>query len=162
VLLVEDNTHYVRLMKEAISEINPAIALHVANDGIEAMEFLRREGANAKAPRPDLILLDLNLPRMDGRKVLKHIKTDENLRTIPTLILTTSEMDDDVTKSYHGHVNAYLKRPLEWDAFVIMVASLNDFWLSRSQLPPPNQCTDDQHSQGPKMAEGSSSHDPKR
>jgi two-component system, chemotaxis family, response regulator Rcp1 len=139
-LLVEDSPHHVRLMQEALSDVNASINLHVAEDGVNAMAFLRHQGINANAPRPDLILLDLNLPRMDGREVLVQIKNDDNLKTIPTIILTTSELDNDVTTSYRLHANAYLKKPLGWDAFVRMVANLNNFWLSQSQsqLTLPN------------------------
>src|SRR5271163_3473198 len=139
-LLVEDSPHHVRLMQEALSDVNSSMNLHVANDGVEAMAFLRHQGIDADAPRPDLILLDLNLPRMDGREVLVQIKSDDNLKTIPTIILTTSELDDDVITSYRLHANAYLKKPLGWDAFVRMVSNLNNFWLaqSQSQLTLPN------------------------
>jgi chemotaxis family two-component system response regulator Rcp1 len=147
VLLVEDSPHHVRLMQEAFSDVNTSINLHVANDGIEAMAFLRHEGIDVEAPRPDLILLDLNLPRMDGREVLAQIKRDDDLKTIPTIVLTTSEMDQDVTTSYQLHANAYLKKPLGWDAFVRMVSNMNNFWLaqSQSQLTLPN------HASGTKM-----------
>jgi chemotaxis family two-component system response regulator Rcp1 len=140
-LLVEDSPHHVRLMQEALSDVNSAINLHVAEDGVNAMAFLRHEGINADAPRPDLILLDLNLPRMDGRQVLAQIKSDASLKTIPTIILTTSELDNDVITSYRLHANAYLKKPLGWDAFVRMVSNLNNFWLaqSQSQLTLPNR-----------------------
>jgi len=139
-LLVEDSPHHVRLIQEAFSDVNTSINLHVADDGVEAMAFLRHEGINACAPRPDLILLDLNLPRMDGREVLAQIKSDESLKTIPTIILTTSELDGDVITSYRLHANAYLKKPLGWDALVRMVSNLNNFWLaqSQSQLTLPN------------------------
>jgi two-component system, chemotaxis family, response regulator Rcp1 len=113
-LLVEDSAHYVRQLQEALRDVNASINLHVADDGINAMAFLRREGINVNAPRPDLILLDLNLPRMDGREVLMRIKTDDNLKTIPTIILSSSELDDDVMASYRLHANAYLKKPLGW------------------------------------------------
>jgi two-component system, chemotaxis family, response regulator Rcp1 len=140
-LLVEDSPHHVRLMQEALSDVNASLNLHIAEDGVNAMAFLRHEGINIDAPRPDLILLDLNLPRMDGREVLAQIKSDDNLKTIPTIILTTSELDDDVTTSYRLHANAYLKKPLGWDAFVRMVSNLNNFWLtqSQSQLTLPNR-----------------------
>lgn len=139
-LLVEDSPHHVRLMQEAFSDVNSSINLHVADDGVEAMAFLRHQGINPHAPRPDLILLDLNLPRMDGREVLVQIKSDDSLKTIPTIILTTSELDDDVITSYRLHANAYLKKPLGWDAFVRMVSNLNNFWLAQaqSQLTLPN------------------------
>jgi len=137
-LLVEDSPHDVRLIQEALSSVNTSINLHVANDGVEAMAFLRREGIDVEAPRPDVILLDLNLPRMDGREVLAQIKRDDDLKTIPTIVLTTSEMDRDVMTSYQLHANAYLKKPLGWDAFVLMVSNLNNFWLAQSQLALPH------------------------
>jgi CheY-like chemotaxis protein len=135
VLLVEDSPGDVRLTREAFRETNGAVTLHVASDGVEAMAFLRREGANAAAPRPDFILLDLNLPRMDGREVLVHIKEDPELRTIPTIILTTSEADADILKSYELNANAYLKKPVTLEAFEALVRSINDFWLTKVMLP---------------------------
>jgi two-component system, chemotaxis family, response regulator Rcp1 len=135
VLLVEDSPGDVRLTKEAFREANGSIVLHVASDGVEAMAFLRREGAHAKAPRPDLILLDLNLPKMDGREVLAHIKDDQSLKTIPTVILTTSEAEGDILKSYQLQANCYLCKPVQLDAFDALVKSINDFWLSKAKLP---------------------------
>ena len=139
VLLVEDSPGDVRLTREAFRETNGAVNLHVASDGVEAMSFLTREGANANAPRPDFILLDLNLPRMDGREVLVHIKEDPSLRTIPTIILTTSEADADVLRSYELNANAYLKKPVTLEAFESLVRSINDFWLTKVMLPQPSQ-----------------------
>jgi CheY-like chemotaxis protein len=107
----------------------------VASDGVEAMAFLRREGAHVDAPRPDLILLDLNLPKMDGREVLAHIKDDESLRLIPTVILTTSDSEADVVKSYQLQANCYLSKPVQLDAFESLVKSINDFWLTKVKLP---------------------------
>jgi chemotaxis family two-component system response regulator Rcp1 len=135
VLLVEDSPGDVRLTKEAFRDAKASINLHVAFDGVEAMAFLRHEGAHANAPRPDFILLDLNLPRMDGREVLTHIKNDESLRTIPTVILTTSEDEADVVKSYQLQANCYLNKPVEFDAFERVVRSINDFWLNTAKLP---------------------------
>ena len=135
VLLVEDSPGDVRLTKEALREANRAIHLHVAVDGIEAMTFLRREGRHLRAPRPDLILLDLNLPKMDGREVLAQIKADEGLRTIPTIILTTSEAEADITKSYQLRANCFLSKPVELEAFESLVKSINDFWLTKAKLP---------------------------
>jgi CheY-like chemotaxis protein len=135
VLLVEDSPGDVRLTQEAFRDANDAIRLHVAADGVEAMSFLRREGAHAHAPRPDLILLDLNLPRMDGREVLTHIKADESLRTIPTVILTTSESEADIVKSYQLQANCYLSKPVQLEAFDSLVKSINDFWLTKAKLP---------------------------
>jgi two-component system, chemotaxis family, response regulator Rcp1 len=135
VLLVEDSAGDVRLTQEAFREANRAIHLHVAADGVEAMAFLRQEGAHADAPRPDLILLDLNLPRMDGREVLARIKADEGLKSIPTVILTTSELEADIVRSYELQANAYLTKPAQWDAFDGLVKSINDFWLTNVKLP---------------------------
>ncbi len=135
VLLVEDSPGDVRLTKEAIHEANAAIKLHVASDGVEAMAFLRHEGPHAGSPRPDLILLDLNLPRLDGREVLALIKTDAGLKTIPTVILTTSELEADVLNCYELQANAYLNKPAQWDAFEGVVRSTNDFWLKKVKLP---------------------------
>ena len=139
VLLVEDSPGDVRLTQEAFREANPAVALHVASVGVEAMAFLRHEGAHAHSPRPDLILLDLNLPRMDGREVLAHIKEDDSLKTIPTVILTTSEAETDIVKSYQLHANCYLNKPVQLDAFESVVKSINDFWLTKVKLPQQRQ-----------------------
>src|ERR1700738_2228272 len=135
VLLVEDSPGDVRLTQEAFRDANRSIHLHVASDGVEAMEFLRREGAHVLAPRPDLILLDLNLPRMDGREVLAQIKEDDRLKTIPTVILTTSEAEADIVKSYQLQANCYLSKPVQLDAFESLVGSINDFWLTKVKLP---------------------------
>lgn len=141
VLLVEDSPGDVRLTQEAFREANIAIKLHVAPDGVEAMEFLRREGCHAGAPRPDLILLDLNLPRMDGREVLALIKADHDLKSIPTVILTTSEAESDILKSYQLQANCYLSKPVDLDVFEGLVKSINDFWLTRAKLPHGLQIT---------------------
>jgi chemotaxis family two-component system response regulator Rcp1 len=135
VLLIEDSPGDVRLTREAFRAANPAIHLYVASDGVEAMAFLKREGAHESAPRPDLILLDLNLPRMDGREVLAQIKQDEDLRTIPTVILTTSDAEVDIAKSYQLQANCYLNKPVQLDAFESLVKSINDFWLTEVKLP---------------------------
>jgi CheY-like chemotaxis protein len=111
----------------------------VAFDGVEAMAFLRREGSHVHAPRPDLILLDLNLPRMDGREVLAQIKSDDVLKTIPVVILTTSEDEGDITKSYELHANCYLNKPVQLDAFEGLVSTINDFWLTMVKLPRQRQ-----------------------
>jgi len=139
VLLVEDSPGDVRLTQEAFREANPAVALHVASDGVEAMAFLRREGTHANAPRPDLILLDLNLPKMDGREVLAHIKEDASLKTIPTVILTTSDAEADIVKSCELEANCYLSKPVQLDAFDNLVKSINDFWLTKAKLLPQEQ-----------------------
>jgi two-component system, chemotaxis family, response regulator Rcp1 len=139
VLLVEDSPGDVRLTQEAFRDANKSVHLHVAFDGVEAMAFLRHEGLNIRAPRPDLILLDLNLPKMDGREVLAHIKGDESLKTIPTVILTTSEAEADIVKSYQLQANCYLTKPVQFDAFEILVKSINDFWLTKVKLPQQRQ-----------------------
>jgi two-component system, chemotaxis family, response regulator Rcp1 len=135
VLLVEDSPGDVRLTRDALRDANESIHLHVAADGVEAMAFLRHEGRHALAPRPDLILLDLNLPRMDGREVLALIKEDDQLKTIPTIVLTTSAAEADIVKSYTLRANCYLTKPVELDAFEGVVKSINDFWLTRVTLP---------------------------
>ena len=135
VLLIEDSPGDIRLTREALCAANRAVHLHVAYDGVEAMAFLRQEGAEVGAPRPDLILLDLNLPKMDGREVLALIKADEQLKTIPTIILTTSDAEADIVKSYQLHGNCYLSKPVRLDAFETLVKSINEFWLTRAKLP---------------------------
>jgi len=135
VLLVEDSPGDVRLTQEAFRTVNETINLHVASDGVEAMAFLNREGANVHAPRPDFILLDLNLPKMDGREVLAKIKADDGFRSIPTVILTTSEAESDIVSSYRLQANAYLSKPVQLEAFESVVRSINDFWLIKVRLP---------------------------
>ena len=139
VLLVEDSPGDVRLTQEAFRDAKMSIHLHVASDGVEAMAFLQREGAHVDASRPDLILLDLNLPRMDGREVLARIKADGSLKTIPTVILTTSESEADIIKSYQLQANCYLSKPVQLDAFESLVGSINDFWLTKVKLPRQGQ-----------------------
>lgn len=136
ILLVEDSPGDVRLTREALSEAKVANRLHVVGDGVEAMAFLRREGPHASAPRPDLVLLDLNLPRMDGREVLATIKGDPELRTIPVVVLTTSDAEADVLRSYNLHANCYLVKPVDVDHFFDQVRSLEGFWLAVVKLPP--------------------------
>jgi chemotaxis family two-component system response regulator Rcp1 len=130
VLLVDDSPGDIRLTREAFRDANSSLVLSVATDGVEAMAFLRREGAYVAAPRPDFILLDLNLPRMDGREVLEQIKKDDGLRTIPTVILTTSDSEVDILRSYELNANAYLKKPVTLEAFESLVRSINEFWLN--------------------------------
>jgi len=139
VLLVEDSPGDVRLTQEAFRDANSSIHLSVAADGVEAMAFLTRSGIHANSPRPDLILLDLNLPKMDGREVLAHIKEDNNLKTIPTVILTTSDAESDIVKSYQLQANCYLTKPVQLDAFEALVKSINDFWLTKAKLPQQRQ-----------------------
>ena len=135
VLLVEDSPGDMRLTHEAFQDVNPLIELHMVNDGVEAMAFLRHEGEYVNAPRPDLVLLDLNLPRMDGREVLLHVKHDENLKTIPIVIMTTSDAEADVATSYQLQANCYLSKPVQLEAFEVLVKSINDFWLTKAKLP---------------------------
>jgi chemotaxis family two-component system response regulator Rcp1 len=135
VLLVEDSPGDVRLTKEAFEAANVAVHLNVAADGVEAMAFLRREGVHANAPRPDLTLLDLNMPRMDGRQVLAEIKKDDKLKTLPIVILTTSDSEGDIVRSYQLHANCYLCKPVQLTEFEGLVKSVNDFWLTRAKLP---------------------------
>jgi two-component system, chemotaxis family, response regulator Rcp1 len=135
VLLVEDSAGDVRLTQEAFHAVNPAVRLHVANDGVEALAFLRHEGVYVDAPRPDLTLLDLNMPRMDGRQALALIKSDASLKTIPIVILTTSDAERDIAKSYQLHANCYLRKPVQLNAFESLAKSINDFWLTKATLP---------------------------
>jgi CheY-like chemotaxis protein len=135
VLLVEDSPGDVRLTREALKDAKVHISLHVAPDGIDAMAFLNRQGSHGNAPRPDLILLDLNLPRKDGREVLKEIKGDLALATIPVVILTTSAASLDVMNSYRLHANCYITKPVSLDGFLKVVQSIDNFWLSVVKLP---------------------------
>ena len=135
VLLVEDSPGDVRLTQEAFRDAGQEIELHVAADGVEAMAFLRREGDYKFSPRPDFILLDLNLPKMDGREVLGHIKEDEALKLIPTVILTTSDAEADIITSYQLQANCYLSKPVQLDEFERLVRSITDFWLTKAKLP---------------------------
>jgi CheY-like chemotaxis protein len=135
VLLVEDSPGDVRLTREALKDAKVHISLHVASDGIEAMAYLECEGPYVNATRPDLILLDLNLPRKDGRQVLKEIKESEKLRSIPVVILTTSSSEADVLQSYHLHANCYISKPVDLDGFLKVVQSIDSFWLSVVKLP---------------------------
>jgi CheY-like chemotaxis protein len=135
ILLVEDNPGDVRLTIEALREGKVRNHLSVAEDGEEALAFLRREGSYAHAPRPDLILLDLNLPRKDGREVLAEIKADPRLKTIPVVILTTSQADQDVARSYELNANCYVTKPVDLEQFIGVVQSIEDFWLTVVTLP---------------------------
>lgn len=136
ILLVEDSPGDVRLTREVFGAANETIHLDVALDGIEAMAFLRRDRPHAEAMRPDLILLDLNLPRMDGRELLEEVKGDHDLRTIPTIILTTSDAEADITRAYELGANVFLTKPVQLDEFQALVASINDFWATKAKLPP--------------------------
>jgi CheY-like chemotaxis protein len=135
ILLVEDNPGDVRLTREALRDGKVRNNLSVAEDGVEALAFLRREGKYSDAPRPGLILLDLNLPRKDGRQVLAELKSDPSLRTIPVVILTTSTAEEDVLKAYGLHANAYIKKPVDLDEFLRVVQAVEDFWLTLVTLP---------------------------
>ena len=134
-LLVDDSPGDVRLTQEAFRNANRSMHLHVAMDGVEAMAFLRQEGVYVLAPRPDFILLDLNLPKMDGREVLARIKVDDRLKTIPTVILTTSEAEVDIRRSYQLQANCFLSKPVQLDEFERLVRIINDFWLINARLP---------------------------
>jgi CheY-like chemotaxis protein len=136
ILLVEDNPGDVRLTVEALKEAKVCNELHVVEDGVKAMAFLRREGEYADAPHPDVILLDLNLPKKDGREVLAEIKEDPNLRRIPVVILTVSQAEEDVLKTYDLHANCYITKPVDLDQFLTVVRSIEDFWLTVVRLPP--------------------------
>jgi chemotaxis family two-component system response regulator Rcp1 len=136
VLFVEDNPGDVRLTREALKEGKLRANLHVVGDGVEAMAFLRREGKYAAAPRPDLVLLDLNLPKKDGHEVLAEIKGDDSLRRIPVVILTTSRSEEDILKTYNLHANCYITKPVDLDQFMKVVQSIEDFWLTLVKLPP--------------------------
>jgi two-component system, chemotaxis family, response regulator Rcp1 len=135
-LLVEDNQGDVRLTREALKEGKVLNSLHVVGDGIEALAFLRHEGKYAKMPHPDIILLDLNLPRMDGRELLAKIKTDPDLLRIPVVILTTSKSEEDIITSYNLHANCYITKPVDLDQFIRVVQSVEDFWFTIVKLPP--------------------------
>jgi CheY-like chemotaxis protein len=136
ILLVEDNPGDVRLAREGLSECKIRNNLHVVDDGVKAMAFLRRQDGYAKAPRPDIVLLDLNLPRKDGREVLREVKEDEDLRTIPVVVLTTSKADEDILRSYSLHANCYVTKPMGLQQFLDVVRSIEDFWFTIVKLPP--------------------------
>lgn len=139
ILLVEDNPADVRLTQEALKEQKIMNHLHVVSDGVEAMAFLRREPPHEGAPRPDLILLDLNLPRMDGREVLKEIKGDPDLKIIPVVVLTISKSDEDIIRSYDLHANCYISKPVDLSQFLKVAQSIQEFWLTIVRLPPSHR-----------------------
>ena len=136
ILLVEDSAGDVRLVKEALKENKFLNNLYVARDGVEAMKFLHQEGKYADAVRPDLILLDLNLPKKDGREVLAEVKGDEDLKRIPVVIMTVSEAEEDILKTYNLHANCYIAKPIDLDQFIKVVRSIESFWLTIVKLPP--------------------------
>jgi CheY-like chemotaxis protein len=136
VLLVEDDPGDVLMTQEAFEEHKVRNRLHVVNDGVDAVAFLRREGEYAGAPRPDLVLLDLNLPRRDGREVLAEIKNDPDLCHIPVVVLTTSQADEDIVRSYQLHANAYVTKPVDFERFIAVVRQIDNFFVSVVKLPP--------------------------
>ena len=136
ILLVEDNPGDERLTREALKEGKVYSNLHWVKDGVEAMEFLRREGKYQNAPRPDIILLDLNLPKKDGREVLQDIKNDDALKRIPVVVLTTSKAEEDVLRTYNLHANCYVTKPVDLEKFIVVVRSIDVFWLTVVTLPP--------------------------
>jgi CheY-like chemotaxis protein len=136
ILLVEDNPGDERLTREALKEGKVYSNLHWVKDGVEALEFLRKQGRYAGKPRPDIILLDLNLPRKDGREVLEEIKSDDNLKRIPVVVLTTSKAEEDVLRTYNLHANCYVTKPVDLEKFMVVVKSIDVFWLTVVTLPP--------------------------
>ena len=136
ILMVEDNPGDVRLTREALKDAKVSNKLHVVEDGVAALDFLYRRDGYDTAPRPDLILLDLNLPRKNGREVLEEIKQDEHLKTIPVVILTTSQAEEDVVRAYRLHANCYIAKPVDFAQFNKIVRSIKEFWLSIVTLPP--------------------------
>lgn len=136
ILLVEDNPADARLVKEAMKEVKINNALYHVPDGVEAMAFLRKQGEYAKVPRPDVILLDLNMPRKDGRQTLKEIKEDPELQRIPVVVLTVSDAEEDIIKSYNLHANCFVTKPLDLDEFSKVVKGIENFWFEIVKLPP--------------------------
>ncbi|HSA89509.1 MAG TPA: response regulator [Burkholderiales bacterium] len=139
ILLVEDNPGDVRLTREALKEGKVYSNLHTVKDGVEAMQFLRRQGKYSSVPRPDIILLDLNLPKKDGREVLQEIKTDDSLKRIPVVVLTTSKAEEDVLRTYNLHANCYVTKPVDLEKFMVVVKTIDVFWLTVVTLPPNGQ-----------------------
>jgi two-component system, chemotaxis family, response regulator Rcp1 len=136
ILIVEDNTGDARLIQEVLNEGKVNNKLYVVNDGVKAMDFLHKKGEFSRAPLPDLIILDLNLPRKDGREVLAEIKEDNVLKKIPVVVMTISQAEEDILKSYNLHANCYITKPIDLDQFVKVVKSIEDFWFSIVKLPP--------------------------
>jgi chemotaxis family two-component system response regulator Rcp1 len=135
ILLVEDNLGDVRLTEEALKDAKVHTLLSVARDGVEAMSFLRKTGKFADSPTPDIILLDLNLPKMNGLEVLKEVKTDQSLLQIPVVVITSSKAEEDVAKSYHLHANCYITKPIDFNQFMVVVQSIENFWFTIVRLP---------------------------
>jgi len=138
ILIVEDSAGDIRLTFEALKEAKVRNRMSAANDGVEAMAFLRKEGKYADAPTPDVILLDLNLPRKNGREVLAEIKADPRLRRIPVVVLTNSRAEEDIIKAYNLHANCYVTKPVDFQQFLNVIKSIEDFWLTVVKLPPNN------------------------
>ena len=135
ILLVEDNPADARLIEEVFKDTNVNNKIYVVKDGVEAMNFLNKENEYSEAPRPEMILLDLNLPRKDGREVLKEVKKNEELKSIPIVILTTSSAKEDVIKTYSNHANCYITKPVDFDQFLRVITAIEDFWLKVVELP---------------------------
>jgi len=135
ILLIEDNPGDIRLTEEALKESKLYNKLKTVTDGVEAMKYLLNEGEHANAPKPDIILLDLNLPKKDGREVLEEIKQDERLKTIPIVILTTSNNEEDIIKTYNLHANCYVTKPVDFEEFTKIVLAIHNFWFSIVKLP---------------------------
>lgn len=136
ILIVDDNRADIRLVEEIFKKGKMIVSLHSILDGMEAMEYLRKEGKHKDVHRPDLILLDLNMPRKDGREVLEEIKSDDKLQTIPVIVMTVSKAEEDILRSYKLHANAYIVKPIELNQFIDVVSSIEDFWLTIVKLPP--------------------------
>ncbi|MEM6841669.1 MAG: response regulator [Bacteroidota bacterium] len=136
VLLVEDSEADAALVEESMQESKLKVNLHVVEDGVKAISYLKKEGAYQKVDTPDIIILDLNLPKKDGREVLEEIKADEKLKRIPVVVLTTSSAEEDIFRSYKLHANCYITKPLDFDQFAKIVASIEDFWFTIVKLPP--------------------------
>ena len=136
ILLVEDNPGDYRLTQEALREGKVYNNLHWAQDGVEALDFLHKRGKYKDVPRPDIVLLDLNLPKKDGREVLQEIKSDEDLKRIPVVVLTTSKAEEDVLRTYNLHANCYVTKPVDLEKFIVVVKSIDVFWLTVVTLPP--------------------------
>lgn len=143
ILLIEDNPADVRLTQEALKEAKIATKLNVVTDGVEALDYLHQQGRHQAAVRPDLILLDLNLPKKDGRQVLAEIKTDEELKRIPVVVLTTSEAEEDIWKAYSLHANCYVCKPVDFQQFQKIVNSIEEFWLTVAKLPKVHRSPSD-------------------
>jgi two-component system response regulator len=139
ILIVEDNPGDARLIREVLNDNKVYSSLFIVNDGVEAMKFLHKQGKFTSAPRPDLIILDLNLPKKDGREVLAEIKADEDLKYIPVVIMTISQAEEDILKTYKLHANCYITKPIDLTEFIKVIKSIEDFWFSIVKLPPKNE-----------------------